>query len=112
MVFTLLRGILSCFEYIIHISSERALTAVPYIDANITLISELVARHYITREVTGLNANIASTEANKISLNKVVGLKNQIGNFNDTYEFIVFHNIRYAIILWLDWLQCHNPMIT
>ena len=99
------------FEYIIHTSNGRRLIAMLDTGASITLMSELAAQRFATREVAGLNANLASTEASKISLNKVVDLKYKIGNFNDTYEFIVFPNLIYDIILGLDWLQRHNPMI-
>ena len=108
---TTLKKSTKLFEYIIHTSSGRRLTAMLDTGASMTLISEAAAQHYTTRTVKALRANLASTEADKVPLDKVVDLKYKIGNFNDSYEFLVFPHLRYDVILGLDWLQCHNPGI-
>ena len=59
----------------------------------------------------GLAASDESDKSKKIVLDSFVNLDFKIGNFNDSYNFRVFPNLRADIILGLDWMVKRNPLI-
>jgi len=62
---------------------------------------------------TGLAATNAvdNTPIDKINLNTHVNINYKIGNFSDNYPFRVFPNLQADMILGLDWIIHHNPII-